>query len=134
MARAGRGFPTRSPFQLRGLSIIGSGPRMVTDTTEPTLNITIGPSTNRISRIAPKDVATFSFQISEDYQAYEIRVVPGPSSPHTAGTLLEAGGSGAGGVDINADVTDDELVAALGVEGDNIIKVFGQDLAGNWST
>lgn len=57
-------------------------------------------------------------------------------------------GTGGGSVDLHFDnmriiypaatnfpisITDDELVAAAAVEGSNILKVFVQDAAGNWS-
>jgi hypothetical protein len=103
------------------------------DTTAPTPNITVGPSTLKISRVSGKDVTTFSFQSDEPYQAYELRVVPSTSSPHTAGTLIESGGAGGASTNRDVDVTDDELVAASGTEGDNVVKVFVQDNAGNWS-
>lgn len=128
------------------------------DVTPPIVNITVAPSASKISRISGKDITTFSFQSSENYSTYELRVVPSSLSPHTAGTLLEtgggllqedygaivqenskgmtteSGGAGLANADRAVDVTDDELIEALGVEGINIIKVFVRDAAGNWST
>jgi hypothetical protein len=97
----------------------------------PTINS--GPSVTKISQVAGKNVATFTFVADEDYDAYELRVVPSDTSPHTAGTLIESGGPGYLGATRDLDVTDDELVAASGGEGANVVKVFLQDLSGNWS-
>lgn len=103
------------------------------DTTPPTPTITVGASKSRISRVAGQDVTTFTFTVDEDFQAYQLRIVPGGSSPVTAGTLIESGAGGTAGAGKAVDVTDAELEAAGGVAGDSIIKVFAQDLAGNWS-
>lgn len=103
------------------------------DTTAPGTNITVGASKSRISRVAGQDVTTFTFTVDEDYQAYQLRVVPSGASPVTAGALLESGSGGTAGAGRAVDVTDAELEAAGGTTGDSIIKVFAQDLAGNWS-
>jgi hypothetical protein len=129
MACTGRGFPATTLIRPRPWSILFVG----TDVTAPTVNITVSPSKTRISRVVGQDVSAFSFSVDEAYQAYKLKVVPGTSSPHTAGTEIEAGGGGSAGVNRDVDVTDDELVAALGAEGANIVKVFCQDNAGNWS-
>lgn len=103
------------------------------DTTLPIPNIVDGPTVSKISRISGKDVVSFTFQVDEAYQAYEIRSVPSGTSPHSAGNLIESGSGGSANTDKAVDVTDDELVAVDSSEGDKTIKVFVQDLAGNWS-
>lgn len=122
-----------APAQARSVVIVGSTSPAGSDTAPPTPNITVGASKSRISRVTGQDVTTFTFTVDEDYQAYQLRVVPGGSSPVSAGTLLESGTGGTAGVGRAVDVTDDELVAAGVSSGDAIVKVFAQDLAGNWS-
>lgn len=116
------------------------GPLVATglDTTPPTPDIIAGPTRSRISRVAGRDSFDLTWQASENFQHYKIKVVPATNSPHTAGTLIEedvdptSGGTGA--TSYNATITDDELVAADPGEGSKIVKVFVQDIAGNWST
>jgi hypothetical protein len=127
MARFGRAFPVPRP-RIRQLPHLG-----VLDVTPPTIDITVSPDLTKISRVAGKDTTTFSFTVNEAHQAYQIRAVPGSSSPVTAGTLIEQGGSGSAGIERAVDVTDDELVNAGLTEGAHVIKVFAQDSAGNWS-
>jgi hypothetical protein len=105
-----------------------------TDTTTPTVNITVNPNTLKISSQSGKDSTSFDFEVDEDVQATQVRIVPGTGSPVTAGTLIESAGALSAGIDRSVTITDDELIAAGGTEGANIIKIFAQDLAGNWST
>lgn len=103
------------------------------DAIPPVVSITIGPSTTRISRVSGKDLVTFSFSVDQDYQAFQVRVVPSSSSPHTAGTLIESGSGGNLGQNVDIEVTDDELVNADPGEGTKVIKVFAQNSSGGWS-
>lgn len=103
------------------------------DTTAPVVTITAGPTRVRMSRQVGADSSDVTFQSSEAFTAYEVRVVPNSGSPRSAGTLLESGGAGAAATPYTITVTDDELVAAAAVEGANALKVFCQDAAGNWS-
>lgn len=102
------------------------------DSTPPVPNIT-SASSLRMSRVAGKDVYNYSFTANEACSAWQLRLVPAANSPNTAGTLIESGASVASGATVSGSVTDDELVTAGGVSGDNIVKVFLQDTAGNWS-
>lgn len=103
------------------------------DTAAPNVTLTVMPDKTTISRQAGQDVTSFQFQSDEAFTAYELRAVPSPLSPHTAGTLLESGGAGAAGTPITVDITDDELVNAGVGEGRHGIAVFVRDAAGNWS-
>lgn len=105
----------------------------VTDTTPPLVSITSGPTRSRISRVVGIDSTDVQFVANEDVQAWQIRVVPSSGSPSTAGTLIESGGALSSGASQSSNITDDELIAASGGEGTFIVKVFAQDLAGNWS-
>lgn len=103
------------------------------DTTAPTVTITAGPTRTRMSRQAGADSTDITFESNEAFTAYQVRVVPNSGSAQSAGTLLESGGAGAANTPVVVTVTDDELVAASAVEGSNVLKVFTQDAAGNWS-
>ncbi len=100
----------------------------------PDSNITVSPSTTKISRQSGKDITTFSFTPDADYQAYQLRAVPGSSSPVSAGTQLEAGSGGLAGVQRDVDLTDDELVAAGVGDGTHLVKIFIRNYAGNWTS
>lgn len=102
------------------------------DTTPPTVNITT--SNAKISRIVGKDAYSISFTLSESCQAYEFRRVAAAGDSRASGTLIGSQRTGTYSGTINDTITDDELVAAGAVEGANLVKVFAQDTAGNWST
>lgn len=107
------------------------------DTTLPIPNILSGPTRSKISRVSGQDSFTFTWNSDEDFVEYKIKVVPGPTSPHTVGTLVEANenpaSGGTAGTVYTATVTDDEVVSADPADGQKIIKVFIRDSAGNWS-
>ena len=103
------------------------------DETTPTVDITTGPSATKISTVTGKNESTLSITASEDFSAYQIRVVPNSSSAVTTGTLVESGGAGLAGVPKPLDVTGAELIAAVGA-GTWIVKTFIRDWSGNWST
>lgn len=105
------------------------------DTTAPVVTITVAPDRPKISKVAPWDVSHFTFTADSDITHYEIRVVPGQSSTHDQGTLLHQ-------VDVNViantpipeSVTGAELQAAVGPDGDYIVKVFAMEAeSGAWS-
>ena len=106
-------------------------------TTPPTPNITAGPTKTRISRVAGQDSFTVDWQADEDFAHYQLRVVPSAGSTYVEGAQLELDENPASGgtatTTYTATVTDDEMVAASATEGANLIKIFVQDLAGNWS-
>lgn len=87
----------------------------------------------KISRVAGKDIAAVDFTTDEAFVEYEVRVVPNGSSPRGAGSQLETA-IVASRTSHSISITDDELVAASGIEGTNVLKVFVKDVAGNWST
>jgi len=106
---------------------------VLADTTKPIVN-TGTISRTRISRVPERDLTTVTFTANEATQAMQVRLVPGETSPVAAGTLIEQDAvARAANATVTVDVTDDELVAAGGTAGDNIIKLFMQDSAGNWS-
>lgn len=110
------------------------------DATAPIITITAGPTPTKISKQTGKRTSTFDWSPGSDIQAYKVKVVPSTGSVHTAGTQIPtaggstnmSGGSVSSGGSVTSTIDGADLETA-GVEGDNIVKIFGQDLAGNWS-
>jgi hypothetical protein len=108
------------------------------DSTAPTVAVTNDVS--RVSKIAGKSTATLTLTPDDDIQAWKVKVVPTSGASHTQGAPIPttngstnmSGGASGLGVPINATIEGADLEIA-GVEGDNIVKAFVQDLAGNWS-
>lgn len=111
------------------------------DTSVPAVTI-IGPDVSRISKTAPKNVATFSFTSDVAFTEYKIKVVPSKSSLHDAGTLI---GTANGSTNMNATGTfkastaisckiyGKDLEMASSGDGEKIIKVFVKNAHGTWS-
>lgn len=111
------------------------------DTSVPAVTI-IGPDVSRISKTAPKNVATFSFTSDVAFTEYKIKVVPSKSSLHDAGTLI---GTANGSTNMNATGTfkastaisckiyGKDLEIASSGDGEKIIKVFVKNAHGTWS-
>lgn len=104
----------------------------VLDTDPPVANIVTGPSLTKISDETGKDSTDIEVQVNESCQAWKCKVVPAEGSIHTAGTEIESGGAVVADGTIEVNITHAELAAAGG-EGDNLVKFFFQDDAGNWS-
>lgn len=111
------------------------------DTSVPAVTI-IGPDVSRISKTAPKNVATFSFTSDVDFVEYKIKVVPSQSSLNDAGTLIgTANGSanmkGTGTFKknnaISCKIYGKDLETASSGDGEKIIKVFVKNAHGTWS-
>ena len=111
------------------------------DTSVPAVTI-IGPDVSRISKTAPKNVATFNFTSDVAFTEYKIKVVPSKSSLHDAGTLI---GTANGSTNMNATGTfkastaisckiyGKDLEMASSGDGEKIIKVFVKNAHGTWS-
>lgn len=111
------------------------------DTSVPAVTI-IGPDVSRISKTAPKNVATFSFTSDVAFTEYKIKVVPSKSSLHDAGTLIEtangstnmnATGSFKASTAISCKIYGKDLEIASSGDGEKIIKVFVKNAHGTWS-
>lgn len=111
------------------------------DTSVPAVTI-IGPDVSKISKVSPKNVATFSFTSDVDFVEYKIKVVPSQSSLNDAGTLIgTANGStnmkGTGTFKknnaISCKIYGKDLEAASSGDGEKIIKVFVKNTVGTWS-
>lgn len=111
------------------------------DTSVPAVTI-IGPDVSRISKTAPKNVATFSFTSDVAFTEYKIKVVPSKSSLHDAGVLIRTVNgstnmSDTGTFKANAAITckiyGKDLETASAGDGQKIIKVFVKNAHGTWS-
>ena len=111
------------------------------DTSVPAVTI-IGPDVSRISKTAPKNVATFSFTSDVAFTEYKIKVVPSKSSLHDAGTLIgtangstnmTATGTFKASTAISCKIYGKDLEAASSGDGEKIIKVFVKNAHGTWS-
>ena len=111
------------------------------DTSVPAVTI-IGPDVSRISKTAPKNVATFSFTSDVAFTEYKIKVVPSKSSLHDAGTLIgtangstnmTATGTFKASTAISCKIYGKDLEAASNGDGEKIIKVFVKNAHGTWS-
>lgn len=111
------------------------------DTSVPAVTI-IGPDVSRISKTAPKNVATFSFTSDVAFTEYKIKVVPSKSSLHDAGTLIgtvngstnmNATGSFKASTAISCKIYGKDLEIASSGDGEKIIKVFVKNAHGTWS-
>lgn len=113
------------------------------DSTAPTPNITIGPDATRISKVSGKRVVNFSWQSSEAFEEYKIKVVPATDSLESAGTVIPTtNGStnvagAAGGypatTNISSSVDGRDLELASAGDGNKIIKIFVREASGTWS-
>lgn len=112
------------------------------DTSVPVVTIT-GPDVSKISKVASKDTAAFSFSVDTAFAEYKVKVVPSASSLHDAGTQMPitAGSTNMGGTagnypantPISCTIKGADLETASAGDGTKIVKVFVKDAAGNWS-
>lgn len=111
------------------------------DTSVPAVTI-IGPDVSRISKTAPKNVATFSFTSDVAFTEYKIKVVPSKSSLHDSGTLIgtangstnmSATGTFKASTAITCKIYGKDLETASSGDGEKIIKVFVKNAHGTWS-
>lgn len=111
------------------------------DTTTPVV-ITSAPDVPRISKIAGKDTATFTFQSDSPFEEFKVKVVPATNSAETAGVQIpttngSSGVSGSAGYAANTNrtvtVKGADLEAASAGDGQKTIKVFVRESSGTWS-
>lgn len=112
------------------------------DLTLPVVTITTAVDQSRISKVAPKDTATFVWESSLAFQRYEVRVVPTTGSPHNAGVLIpttagsvhtSADGTFPAETGISTTIKGADLEAASPGDTQKIIKVFVRS-GGVWSS
>ena len=112
------------------------------NTTVPSVTIT-GPDVSKVSKVSPKNVATFSFVSDVDFEEYKVKVVPATSSLNDAGTEIgttngSTNMSGTSGnykanTAIQCKINGADLETASSGDGNKIIKVFVKNNAGTWS-
>jgi hypothetical protein len=112
------------------------------DTTRPVVTIS-GPDVSKISEVAGKDVASFSFTVDTAFVEYKVKVVSSSGSAENTGTQIGTtngstnmsgtAGNYAANTAINCTVDASDLKAASAGDGAKVIKVFVKDAAGNWS-
>lgn len=116
--------------------------QIVLDTTVPIVTISAGPDAAKVSKIAGKDTSNFTWSSDSDFENYVVKVVPNSSSDHNAGTAIPTtagstnmgGATGTAGAAVTSTIHGADLEAASAGDGTKVVKVFVQDLAGNWST
>lgn len=111
------------------------------DMSAPVVSIT-GPDVSKISKVASKDVAAFSFSVDQAFVEYKVKVVASGSALHSTGTQIPttagstnmaATGTFAGATPISCTIKGADLETASAGDGDKTVKVFIRDAAGNWS-
>lgn len=114
---------------------------IILDSTLPVVT-TNTPDTDVISKVAGKNVASFSFTVDSAYDEYKVKVVGATGASHDTGTTIGTAngstnvtgiGTFAAATPINVSIYGTDLEAASAGDGEKIIKVFAKDEAGNWS-
>lgn len=115
--------------------------KITLNTAVPSVTVT-GADVTKISKVAPKNVATFSFVSDVDFVEYKVKVVPTTASLQDAGVQIETtnGSTNMSGTgDYKADTSiqckiyGEDLEVASSGDGSKIIKVFVKNSAGTWS-
>lgn len=115
------------------------------DATAPVITIQSGPDVTKVSKVSGKRTVTVAWQADSHLQAYEVALVANSGSLRGTGTVIATtnGSTNVSGGATNAttnvtttiDGRDLEVAAGgAGNDGTKVIKIFGQDDAGNWST
>lgn len=115
---------------------------IVLDTTVPVATISSGPDVEKVSKVEGKRTINFEFQADVEIQAWKVKVVPATNSIHSAGTTIGTtnGSTNMTGATLAKEtnkackIDGRDLDTASSGDGEKIIKVFVQDMAGNWST
>lgn len=123
-----------------GNTTVAFSTTIVYDPTIPQITVSVPLSVGRISTTSPYDTTQFGWQSSLDFQSYQVRVVPTPNSPVTAGVAVPTSGgstnvtgnSGLANTTITTVIKGIDLATAAPGVGNKIVKVFCQS-AGKWS-
>lgn len=113
------------------------------NTATPTVTI-VGPDVTRISKVAGKNVSSFSFTSDVTIVAWKVMVVKSSDALNDTGTNVQIptdGGSTnmtgdtetSAGDSISCTIYGADLETASSGDGTKIIKVFVQNIAGTWS-
>jgi hypothetical protein len=112
------------------------------DTSIPTVTVTL-PDVSKISKMTGKNSASFTFQSSENFVEYKVKLVGSTGATHDTGTLIPTtGGStnvaGTGSFTSSTVTTvtikgADLETAGATTNNQSIVKVFVKDSSGLWS-
>ena len=112
------------------------------DTKVPTVTVS-NADVSKVSKVAGKDVFSFSFSTDKDISEYKVKLVGVTNATHDTGTLIptDNGSTNTSGVIAIAESqvttvsinSKDLEVAGATTDGQKIVKVFVKDTLGNWS-
>ena len=112
------------------------------DLTLPTVTVS-GSDVPKISKITGKNTASFSFQCSEIFDEYMVKVVASSGAAHDTGTTIPSTGgstniSGSAenypaNTPINVQIKGIDFETASAGDGIKVVKVFCKDKSGVWS-
>lgn len=112
------------------------------DTSIPTVS-SAAPDTGKISKIAGKNAASFTFTVDKAFAEYKVKVVSSAGAAESTGAIIGTanasnntsgtGGNYSAGTPITVHITGADLELASSGDGQKIVKVFAKDLAGKWS-
>jgi hypothetical protein len=109
--------------------VVTSAP--ATDTTPP-VTLFVSETIAKVSRVTGFTDTIVTWSADENCQAWQIRDVTGaPGQTVADGVLVASGGAISGGVNQVTTISGVNLVAG---DGSHVLKLFAQDLAGNWTT
>lgn len=97
---------------------------------EHTVEVTAGPTPNRVSLATGFDSSDVEFTAALDLQAWEVAIVAADTDARGTGTVIASGGA------VTAPETVTVAASAVNTaagEGTHLLKIYGQDLSGNWS-
>jgi hypothetical protein len=102
----------------------------------PPISALVSETLTKVSAVVGFNSTDVAWSANEAIQAWQFRVVTNTADPVTAGTLIKqaTGVSIAANTNQTTTITEAELAAASPAQGSKIIKLFVQDIAGNWST
>jgi len=101
------------------------------DTTPP-VTVYVSETATRVSLVAGHTTTDVTWNVDEACQAWEIRDLTGAGgATHTDGTLVASGGAVPASDD---QVTTIDATSLPAGDGEHSLKIFAQDLAGNWTT
>jgi hypothetical protein len=114
---------------------------IILDLTLPVVTIA-GADVSKISKVAGKNTASFSFQCDSTFTQYVVKVVSSTGASHDVGVQIPTTGGStnmgntgtfAATTPINCSIKGADLETASAGDGTKIVKVFVVDEAGNWS-
>jgi hypothetical protein len=100
------------------------------DTTAP-VTVFVSGSRSKVSTVTGFTTDTVLWSVDEDCQAWQIREVANASDGiDIAGQTVASGGAISAGAQQSTDIVSSSLSTG---DGSKLLKIFAQDLAGNWS-